>query len=64
MLTLKVTGMDCNHCVETVSKAVRGVAGATGVTVDLASGDVRVEGTPDAADVKAAIERAGYDVAA
>jgi hypothetical protein len=25
---------------------------------------VRVEGTPDEADVKAAIERAGYDVAA
>lgn len=64
MLELRVTGMDCDHCVHAVSGAVRAVPGTESVSVDLASGVVRVQGAPDAAAVRAAIEEEGYKVAA
>ncbi len=63
MLTLTVKGMDCQHCVETVTRAASAVPGAGAVAVDLAQGTVSVAGTPDEAALRAAIERAGYDVA-
>jgi copper chaperone len=63
MLQLKVIGMDCQHCVEAVTRAVGSVADAGAVAVDLPSGEVRVGGAPDPAAVRAAIARAGYDVA-
>ena len=47
-----------------VSGAVRAVPGTESVSVDLASGVVRVQGAPDAAAVRAAIEEEGYKVAA
>ncbi len=64
MLELTVIGMDCQHCVESVTAAVRTVPGAGAVAVDLQSGAVRIEGAPDMAAVRKAIERAGYDMAA
>ena len=64
MLQLQVTGMTCQHCVGAVTRAVRAVPGTAGVSVDLDTGAVRVEGTPDAGAVRAAIEAEGYDVAA
>jgi copper ion binding protein len=63
-MVLKVHGMSCGHCVSAITSAVSPLSGVTGVDVDLAAGSVRVEGTPDAAAVAAAIEDAGYDVAA
>ncbi|MFM6968473.1 MAG: heavy-metal-associated domain-containing protein [Microbacteriaceae bacterium] len=62
-----VTGMTCNHCVMTVSRAVAQVPGVAGVSIDLvANGEstVRVE-SQDAIDstaVEAAVEGAGYNV--
>jgi copper chaperone CopZ len=64
MLEFTVIGMDCQHCVESVTTAVSAVPGAAAVAVDLHSGQVRIDGAPDPAAVRAAIERAGYDVAA
>jgi copper chaperone CopZ len=64
MLRVNVIGMTCDHCVKTVTKAVRAVPGAGTVQVDLDRGTVDVQGTPDAVAVRAAIARAGYDVAA
>ena len=63
-MVLKVQGMSCGHCVASITSAVTALPGVTGVDVDLAAGAVRVDGTPDAAAVTAAIEDAGYDVAA
>jgi copper chaperone len=63
-LVLEVSGMTCGHCVSAITSAVSALPGVTGVDVDLEAGSVRVEGTPDAASVTAAIEDAGYDVAA
>ena len=61
MMSLSVTGMTCGHCVAAVDRAVRGVAGATDVAVDLASGVVRVGGTPDPDAIRAAIAEEGYE---
>jgi len=63
MLELKVKGMECAHCVQSVTEAVAAVPGAVGVSVELGSGLVRIDGAPDAAAIRSAIERAGYDVA-
>ncbi|MFC7677096.1 cation transporter [Mycolicibacterium sp. GCM10028919] len=63
-MVLEVSGMTCGHCVSAITSAVSALPGVTGVDVDLEAGSVRVEGTPDAAAVTAAIEDAGYDVAA
>jgi copper chaperone CopZ len=54
--------MTCEHCVRSVTEEVSEVAGVTGVTVDLASGRVTVDGDADAAAVRAAVEEAGYQV--
>jgi copper chaperone len=64
MLKLIVTGMTCGHCVKAVTRAVRAVPGAGEVAVDLDRGTVTVQGTADAAAVRAAIAEEGYDVAA
>lgn len=55
--------MSCVHCVWAVTAAVSALSGVAGVDVDLGGGTVRVAGTADAAEVAAAIEDAGYDVA-
>ena len=63
-MVLEVSGMSCGHCVAAITTAVSALPGVDGVDVDLGGGTVRVNGTPDAAQVMAAIEDAGYDVAA
>ncbi len=62
MLQLKVSGMTCGHCVAAVGQAVRAVAGAKDVKVDLEHGEVTIDGNPDPAAVRAAIESEGYQV--
>lgn len=64
--TYSVTGMSCQHCVAAVRDEVGKVDGVTNVAVDLASGLVTIEsgGPVDPAAVTAAIEEAGYEVAA
>ena len=60
-----VTGMTCQHCVASVTEEVSGIAGVTGVDVDLASGALSVtadQPVPDEA-VKAAVAEAGYSMA-
>jgi copper chaperone CopZ len=62
-MVLEVRGMNCGHCVSAITSAVSALPGVAGVDVDLGAGTVRVGGTPDAVQVAAAIEDAGYDVA-
>jgi copper chaperone len=63
--TYTVTGMTCEHCVRSVTEEVGAVPGVTAVDVDLASGGLTV--TSDApvadADVRSAVEEAGYQLA-
>ncbi|MGW0196531.1 heavy-metal-associated domain-containing protein, partial [Nonomuraea sp. NPDC003201] len=60
-----VTGMTCGHCVSSVKEEVGEVSGVTSVEVDLASGLLTVESDSpvEAADIVAAVEEAGYEVA-
>jgi copper chaperone len=62
-LIFEVRGMSCAHCVTAITSAVSALPGVTGVDVDLAGGAVRVDGTPLATAVAAAIEEAGYELA-
>ena len=59
---LLVQGMSCQHCVQTITAAVKRVSGTTDVHVDLSNGLVTVGGTPDRDAVVAAVVDSGYDV--
>jgi copper chaperone len=61
----QVTGMTCEHCVRAVSAEIGQLPGVTGVRVDLASGAVEVtsERPLDLAEVRAAVDEAGYELA-
>jgi copper chaperone len=60
-----VTGMTCQHCVASVTEEVQEVEGVTEVAVDLSSGRLTVtsEQPLSEADVRAAVEEAGYQLA-
>ena len=64
--TYTVTGMTCGHCVSSVKEEVGALPSVTSVDVDLASGRVVVESTTpvDAAQVRTAVEEAGFALAA
>lgn len=63
--TYTVTGMTCGHCVAAVTAELRRLAGVTEVSVDLDSGRVDVTSTGPLADadVAAAVDEAGYQLA-
>lgn len=63
--TWTVTGMTCEHCVASVTEEVSGLPGVRRVDVDLASGrlDVEADGSLSDADVRGAVEEAGYGLA-
>ncbi|MCG7525989.1 heavy-metal-associated domain-containing protein [Streptomyces sp. OfavH-34-F] len=62
--TYTVTGMACGHCAESVTEELERIAGVTAVTVDVDSGTVVVigDGDVETADVRAAVEEAGYEL--
>ena len=64
--TYVVEGMTCSHCVGSVTEQLNQVPGVTGVEGDLTSGQVTVEsdGTVNDSAVAAAVQEAGYEVAA
>ena len=62
---LHVDGMSCSHCVESVKKAISGIAGVSSVSVSLDEGEVTVDYDSSGASVeriKGVIREAGYDV--
>jgi len=63
--TLRVEGMSCGHCVETIQKAVGEVPGVRKVDVDLEKKEVSVEleeGKSPLKEVTEKIREAGYEV--
>ena len=56
---LDIQDMTCSSCVATVEKAIRSVAGVTGVSVDLVEKSAHVEGGDPAAVVDAVVDQ-GY----
>ena len=61
-----VTGMVCQHCVSAVTHELNALERVIDVQVDLATGQVTVtsDGRLDDAEVRAAIDEAGYEVSA
>lgn len=57
---LRVEGMTCASCVRHVNAALAPIAGVADVSVDLATGRVRVDGDADAQVLLAALREAGY----
>ena len=62
MLTLKVEGMTCGHCAQTVAQAVEALPAVERALVDLKAGEVKVEGRAEEPAIRKAIEEAGYSV--
>lgn len=63
--TLKVQGMSCNHCVNSIEGSVGNLKGVSSVKVELKSGDVTVEFDNEAItldQIKETIEEQGYDI--
>lgn len=63
--TYTVTGMTCAHCVMSVTEEITAIDGVTDVAVDLPTGVVAVTSDRplDDAQVRAAVEEAGYALA-
>jgi copper chaperone len=63
--TYAVTGMTCGHCVASVTEEFNQIDGVTEVAVDLPTGAVTVtsDRLVDPAEVRAAVEDAGYQLA-
>ena len=61
--TVRVKGMTCSHCVQSVTTALTKLGGITDVRVDLASGQVtyRNPGAVGPARIADAIRQAGYE---
>ena len=61
-IVLDIEGMTCGHCANAVQGELASVPGVVGAEVDLGSGKARVTGAASTADLRAAVERAGYQV--
>ncbi|MEU1015513.1 heavy-metal-associated domain-containing protein [Streptomyces sp. NPDC005900] len=61
----EVTGMTCGHCEGAVSAEISGLAGVRSVQAVAATGQVTVvsEAPLDEAEVRAAVDEAGYELA-
>lgn len=60
-VSLKIDGMSCGSCVNSVKKALTAVPGIASVGVNLADGTARIDGTGlSLAAIEAAIADAGY----
>ena len=58
-----VPGISCAHCKTAIEAEVAKVAGVDHVSVDVETKTVSVQGEATDADVRAAIDEAGYEVA-
>ena len=66
MERIKIQGMNCQHCVMSVNKALNSIPGLTNVRVNLVTGEATFENTRNVSQDKIcqAVEDAGYKVVA
>ncbi|ALA17472.1 MULTISPECIES: heavy-metal-associated domain-containing protein [unclassified Chelatococcus] len=60
MLTFQVPEMSCGHCVAAIERAVKALDAHAEVAVDLPARKVTVKTTRDEAEIRRAIDEAGY----
>ena len=63
--TYHVLGMTCGHCVQAVTTGLTALPGVQAVEIDLAAAQVTIssDGALATADVRRAIDEAGFDLA-
>ena len=63
-LRLAVGGMTCPTCERSLERAIGAIPGVRSVSADHRTGEVqlRIEGRPSHAAIRAAVENAGYDL--
>jgi copper chaperone CopZ len=60
-VTVKISGMNCNHCKMNVESQLRKIQGIRAAVADILTGKVTITGDRiDLGKVKAAIENIGY----
>ncbi|MCP3892531.1 MAG: heavy-metal-associated domain-containing protein [Desulfobulbaceae bacterium] len=63
MITLKIKGMSCQHCVGSVQKALEEIAGLSEVRVDLeAASATFVNNGVDLETIKNAVKQIGFEL--
>lgn len=62
MMTVKIKGMKCQHCVKATSKALEEIDGVTNVRVDLEKGEAAFDGEISPGVIKEAIAKIGFEV--
>jgi copper chaperone CopZ len=62
--TVTVAGMDCPHCVRSVTEGINGITGVGAVHANLESGAVTVlaDRVVAEAEIAAAVDEAGYEL--
>lgn len=64
-ITLKIEGMTCGGCVNSVTNVLKPIAGVSSVNVTLTPGEASIEFDPaktNTSEFRNAIEDAGFDV--
>lgn len=62
-ITINIDGMSCQHCVMRVKRALEGLTGISGLSVDVGSARVTFdESKIQQADIEKAIIKAGYKI--
>lgn len=61
MYLYKVPEMSCQHCVATITKAVKAVDPSADVSADIGKGEVSVESAAESTRIEEAMKEAGYD---
>ena len=60
-LTLQISGMSCQHCVQAVRRALETIEGVDIETVEIGRAEVQFDpGTTDVSRITDAVEDAGY----
>ena len=63
-VTLRVTGMNCGHCVAALTRELSGVPGLSSLAVEVGLARFEAAEPFDETSVRAAVEEAGFSVAA
>ncbi|MHB1514949.1 MAG: CopZ family metallochaperone [Acidiferrobacteraceae bacterium] len=59
-ITLRISGMTCGHCVNTVTKALQSVPGVRSASVSLELEEAVIQGAADAQTLLQAVRGQGY----
>ncbi len=62
MTTVKISGMRCQHCVNSTRQALEAIIGVSNVSIDLDKGEASFEGDVSVEIVKEAIAKIGFEV--